>query len=264
MKKAGTILPPVLTVLGLALAVQALSDLGILQGFVLPAPGAVLAALWQGRAELAPHAASTFLLSLLGFLLSLLVALVLAVAMDRLPIFHRAVYPLVVGSQTIPILVLAPVIILLFGFGFLPRLVVVVLVCFFPVCISLSEAFRAFDPDWHRLLRSMGARPLAVLFHGKLPAALPAFFAGTRVSATYCVMAAVLAEWMGADRGLGAYMMRVRRSYAYDRMFAAILLIVVESLLFFALSAWIQRVSLPWKEKGVLTDAPSASEPSSS
>ena len=168
--------------------------------------------------------------------------------MDRIRIFKEIFYPIVIASQTIPIMVITPVIILLMGFGLAPRLVVITLVCFFPVAINLYDGFQSADTDMIFLMKSMKASQWQIFRHVRFPSAVPSFFSGIRICATYCVMAAVIAEWQGADKGLGVYLLRVRRSYYYDRMFAAILLIVVLSILFYLVAYLAERRALRWRK----------------
>jgi ABC-type nitrate/sulfonate/bicarbonate transport system permease component len=134
----------------------------------------------------------------------------------------------------------------MFGYGILPRLAVVVLVCFFPVSINLLQGFSAVDQDQIRLMRTLGANRAKILWHVKFPSGLLHLFSGIRIAATYCVMAAVLAEWSGGGTGLGIYMLRTKRSYAFDRMFASIILIVCLSLLLYYFVLVVERLATPW------------------
>lgn len=226
---------------------EILSGLGYIKGFILPAPSAVILSLVKNFDEMVVHIKETLRVGLIGFGISIAVAFVIAVAMDRIPAIKRTVYPLLIASQTIPIMVITPVIILLIGFGILPKILVVVLVCFFPVCISLYDGLNKADSDMLMLMKSMNASKMQSLKHVKLPAAMPSFFSGIRISATYCIMATVIAEWQGSNTGLGIYMMRLKRSYLYERMFAAILLIVLLSLLFFITASIIEKKVVRWK-----------------
>lgn len=228
--------------------IEILSYTGHVKNFILPAPSAVFAALFINFREILPHLTETAYICTAGLALSIAFAFLIALTMDRIRIIKEIIYPLIIASQTIPIMVITPVIILLMGFGLAPRLIVVVLVCFFPVTISLYDGFQSTDPDMILLMKSLKATNWQILRHVKLPSAVPAFFSGVRISATYCVMAAVIAEWQGANRGLGVYLLRVRRSYYYDRMFAAILLIVVLSVMFFLIAHFAERKALKWRK----------------
>jgi ABC-type nitrate/sulfonate/bicarbonate transport system permease component len=234
-------LPATTLVLLLAMGIEWLVRTGTIKGFILPAPSAVLVSLWMNFSEMVPHLWETFWVSAVGFLCSILVAMGVAVLMDGIPWVKKTIYPLLVSSQTIPIMVITPVIILLLGYGLAPRFLVVILVCFFPIVISLYDGLQSVDPDMILLMKSMGAGGKDIFRHVKFPASMPSFFSGIRISATYCIMAAVIAEWQGSNTGLGIYMIRVKRSYDYEKMFAAILLIVLLSLLYFLSSHLSER-----------------------
>lgn len=248
-KKAVPYVPALALLVFLALLIEFLVRLGKIKGFILPAPSMVLSALWTNFSEMAPHLWETFWVCLVGFLCSILVAAVVAVLMDGIGLFKKTVYPILIASQAIPVMVITPIILLLLGYGLAPKFLVVILVCFFPISISLYDGLQSVDPDMILLMKSMGAGRKAVFRHVKMPASLPSFFSGIRISATYCIMATVIAEWQGSNTGLGIYMMRVKRSYDYDKMFAAILLIVLLSLLFFLAAQIVEKKAVRWKPK---------------
>ncbi|MGI6605217.1 MAG: ABC transporter permease [bacterium] len=193
------------------------------------------------------HAYVTLFEALLGFLVSVALAFVLAVAMDSLPLLGRALYPLLVTTQTIPIISVAPLFLIWFGYGLLPKVLVVVLVCFFPVAVSLLQGLTAVDPDLIDLLRSMGASKVMVLRLIKLPAALPSLFSGLKIAATYSIMGAVIGEWLGAQAGLGYYMTLAQRSFLTARVFATILIITVLSLGVFKVIEVLEGLLIPWR-----------------
>ena len=246
---ARRILPPLLLILFVAVGFQLLSDTGLIHHYVLPSPSQVARSLVQDFPVMGDHLVHTLRVASLGFLLSALTGAVSALLMDRFKLLSDTVYPLVVISQTIPTLVITPVIVLIFGYGDWARLFVVILVCFFPVTVSLMQGLRSVDRDLLRMMETMGASRMATLRHVKIPASLPAFFAGIRISSTYCVMAAVLAEWAGGGEGIGIYMLRTKRSFRYDAMFASILWIVVLSLVFYLLAVLLEYFALPWRDK---------------
>ncbi len=242
-------LPPFLLILFLIAILQILSDAGIIRHFVLPAPSQVAVSLVRDFPLLRPHIRHTLWIALGGFGLSTAIGILFALLMDRFTLLSDTFYPLIVISQTIPTLVITPVIVLIFGYGDFARLFVVILVCFFPVTISSLQGLRDVDPDLIRLLRTMGASRTAILRQVKIPASLPSFFAGLRISSTYCVMAAVLAEWAGGGDGLGIYMLRTKRSFRFDAMFASILWIIALSLLFYLSAKLLEDLALPWRKK---------------
>ena len=155
--------------------------------------------------------------------------------MDRVPVIRRAVAPLLVGSQTIPIIAIAPLVVVWFGFGFLPKILVVVLVTFFPVTVALLDGFASTPDDRTELMRSMGASDDQVFRKLRWPTGLPSLFTGLRIAATYAVVAAVIAEYVGATEGLGIWMQLSQRSFRTDLVFAAILLTAVLSIALVAL-----------------------------
>lgn len=242
--------PPVLLILFLLALLQILSDSGLIRHYVLPAPSHVALALVRERAVLLAQAVQTLKVALAGFLFSSFLGLIFALAMDRFKWLSDALYPLIVISQTLPTLVITPVIVLIFGYNDWARLLVVVLVCFFPVTINSLAGLKSADPDLLRMMQSMEAGRGQILRHVKLPASLPSFFSGLRISATYCVMAAVLAEWAGGGEGLGIFMLRSKRSFRFDLMFASVIWIVVLSLLFYFLAVLLERLAIPWRREG--------------
>ena len=153
------------------------------------------------------------------------------------------------ASQTIPTIAIAPLLVLWMGFGVEPKITLVVLTTFFPIAVGLLDGFKSVDPDAVSLLRSMGAKRGQVFRHVKFPAALPYFFAGLRISASYAVVGAVISEWLGGFEGLGVYMTRMRKAYAFDRMFAVIILVVIVSLLLMRLVTLLRAAAMPWLRK---------------
>jgi ABC-type nitrate/sulfonate/bicarbonate transport system permease component len=217
-------------------------------GRILPPPLEIVKTFINQFTVMLPHALITLNEAAIGFIASILLGLLLAVLMDAFEPVHSALYPLILVSQTIPLIALAPLFLLWFGFGQLPKILIVVLVCFFPVLVSLLDGLKSVDPDMLNLLKSMGAGRILIFRLVKLPGAMMSFFSGLRIAATYSIMGAVIAEWVGGIEGLGVYMIRVKNSFAYDRMFAAILLIVVLSMALFGLISIIQDILMPWSK----------------
>lgn len=246
-KKIVPVLPALTLIFLIAIFIELFVRIGKIKGFILPAPSSVLESLWVNFDEMAPHMWETFWVCGIGLVCSIIVAVGVAFLMDGIKLIKKTIYPLLIASQTIPIMVITPIIILLLGYGLAPRFLVVVLVCFFPVCISLYDGLQSVDPDMIMLMNSMGANKKEILKHVKFPASMPSLFSGIRISATYCIMATVIAEWQGSNTGLGIYMIRVKRSYDYDRMFAAIILIVLLSLFFFFVAQYAEKKAIRWK-----------------
>jgi len=217
-----------------------------MQPWFLPPPSRVFTALVEMLPLLLKHASYTVLAALTGLTMAVLVALVLAVVMAWSPRIRQGVYPLLVFSQTIPIITIAPLLVIWFGFGILPKVVVVTLVCFFPVAVSMVEGMQSADADMVKLLKVMGASRWQTIRLILIPAALPSFFAGLKIAGTYAMMGAVIGEWLGASNGLGVFMTRASHAYKADSVFAAIIIISLISLLLFALIELISRLTIPW------------------
>ena len=214
--------------------------------FVLPAPTQVLGALWDFRVEAVRHAVPTLVETVVGFSLSIAGATAVAVALDRVGWARRAVEPLLVGSQTIPIVAIAPLIVVWFGFGLMPKVLVVVLVTFFPITIALLDGFASTSAEATELMRSFGASAGQTFRKVRWPSGQPAFFTGLRISATYGVVAAVIGEYVGATDGLGIWMQLSQRSFRTDLVFAAILLTAVLSVGLYCVVVLAERAAIPW------------------
>ncbi|MEU3010346.1 ABC transporter permease [Nocardia asteroides] len=213
---------------------------------VLPSPLRVVQQGWAHRAEIGTHAAATLQVTLVGFAVSLVVAWTLAVIVDFSPWLRRALVPLFVASQTVPIVAIAPLMIIWFGFGLLPKVLVVALVTFFPMAVGLIEGFAAADRDAGALLRSMGASRLQEFRYVRLPSALPRFFTALRIGITYAVVGAVFAEYVGASVGLGIYMSLQKNSFRTDLVLAAVLVTALLSITLYLSTFAIERLVAPW------------------
>jgi ABC-type nitrate/sulfonate/bicarbonate transport system permease component len=213
---------------------------------VLPPPSRVLVALWEFRDDALRHLVPTVIETVVGFAISIVSATAVAISLDRVAWIRAAVEPLLVGSQTIPIIAIAPLLVVWFGFGLLPKVLVVVLVTFFPITVALLDGFASTPADRTELMRSMGASDDEVFRKLRWPTGLPGLFTGLKISATYAVVAAVIAEYVGATEGLGIWMQLSQRSFRTDLVFAAILLTAVLSIGLVALVTLIERAVIPW------------------
>ena len=227
---------------------EAVCRLGLVAEFMLPSPGKVLNAFISEFPALLGHSRTTLLEAAAGLGISVLAALVFAVLMDRFEFLYKAGYPLAVLTQTIPTVAIAPLLVLWFGYGMAPKIILIFVACFFPMLIALLGGFQAADPGVLRLYRSMNAGYLRILWDVKLPYAMDSFFSGLRISVSYSVVGAVISEWLGGNGGLGVYMTRVRKSFAFDKMFAVIILTSVVSLVLIKLVDIIQVAAMPWKK----------------
>ena len=215
--------------------------------FLLPAPWQVLQAAQKDAVLLWGHMLVSLQEAFLGLALSITAAFVLAILMDRFAWLEEMTLPLLTLSQTIPVIALAPLLVLWFGYGLFPKIILIFLVCFFPLAVGLLAAFKEVDRDILRLMTSMGASYWQSLWHVKLPAALPAFFTGLRIAVSYAIIGAVIAEWLGGDSGLGVYMTRVRKSYSFDSMFAVIIIVSFISLALIWLVEFLEKKAMPWQ-----------------
>lgn len=184
--------------------------------------------------------------TVVGFGASVVLALSAAVLMDLAPPVRRALYPLLVGSQALPILVVAPILVLWFGFGLLPKAIVIVLLTFFPMVVGLLDGFASVTPEAADLLRTYGATRRQALVKLRFPAALPSFFTGLRIAVTYAVLGAVYAEYVGAFDGLGIWILTSQKSFRIDLVFGAVLIVLVLSVTLFAIVGLLERALVPW------------------
>ena len=218
---------------------------GAVPSYMLPSPVDVARAFVNDFSNLMYHAGTTLQEAAYGLVIGAVLAFAIGTVMDRFLILDRAFSPLLEISQTLPTIAIAPLLVLWMGFGMAPKITLVVITTFFPIAVGLLEGYRSVDPDAVDLLRAMGANRRQIFRHVKFPASLPYFFSGLKISASYAIVGAVIAEWLGGFEGLGVYMTRVKKAYAFDRMFAVIILIVVIRLLM-GLVDLIRRAAMPY------------------
>lgn len=242
-------LAPVTSVITVILLWLVLSEGEIVPAYMLPSPVEVVKAFFSDIEILFTHALVTVQEALYGLLMGTAIGFVIAVLMDRFDFLYKAFYPILVISQTIPTIAIAPLLVLWMGFSMAPKITLVVLTTFFPVTVSLLDGFKSADRDEINLVRSMGGSRLQVFRHVKLPAAAEQFFSGLKVSASYSVVGAVISEWLGGFEGLGVYMTRVKKAYAFDKMFAVIILISALSLLLMAVINVMRNYVLRYKKR---------------
>ena len=228
---------------------QAVSMAELVPSFMLPSPVQVVKALISDFPLLLSHAGVTLLETFIGLIIGIVVGFGLAVLMDRFSILRHAFYPLVVLTQTIPTVAIAPLLVLWFGYEMLPKVILIVLVVFFPIAVNMLDGFQSADKDTISLLRSMGAGDRQIFRYAKFPAALGEFFASLKISVSYAVVSAVISEWLGGFNGLGVYMTRVKKAYSFDKMFAVIFLISALSLILMWLVKILQKKCMPWDNK---------------
>jgi ABC-type nitrate/sulfonate/bicarbonate transport system permease component len=249
LRSIGNKIAPIVFILILLIIWEFIVNVGGIEKYILPAPTDVIKVLIKDFRTMIPHISATLYEGMVGFLIAIVLSIILAVIMDMVPLIKRALYPVLVISQTIPTVALAPLFIIWFGFGALPKIIVVVIVCFFPIVISIVDGLEGVDKDLINHFKLMGASKLNVFLHLKLPYGMINFFSGMRIAATYSIMGAVIGEWLGGDKGLGVYMTRARSAYALDKMFASIVIIVAISMGIFLLVSFMEKVFTPWNDK---------------
>ena len=240
------LIPPFLLIVFVVLVWQTFAIRSGLSAFLLPSPIQVLQAGWETREVLGSAITTTMLETMIGLTIATILGVLIAAAIDLSSVVRRALYPILVASQTVQILAIAPLLIIWFGFGMLPKVLIVVLICFFPLAVNTADGLASADPDYVSLLRAMGADRKQVWRLVRFPAALPAFFTGLRIAVTYSVVGATIGEWVGGSEGLGLYMLRSKNALATDQVFVGIVLTSMLSIALFLLVYVIERALLPW------------------
>ena len=238
---------------GLLVIWQLATDLKLVEGYMLPSPVSVVKAFIAEFPLLMENTAVTLGEAFLGLMFGVALGFVMAVLMDRFERVYQAFYPLMVLTQTIPAVAIAPLLVLWFGYEMAPKVILIVITTFFPIAVGLLDGFRSADRDAVNLLRSMGAGRFQIFCYIKFPGALGRFFSGLRISASYAVVGAVISEWLGGFSGLGVYMTRVKKAYSFDKMFAVIFLISAISLVLMWGVDLLQKKCMPW-ERGEKND----------
>jgi putative hydroxymethylpyrimidine transport system permease protein len=233
------------------LAWQGLASLESVDDLTLASPVETFEALRDDWGLLMDNAGVTLVEVVLGLALSAVAGGLFAIGMHLVRPLRDAAYPLLVGSQAIPIVVLAPLFVLAFGYGIGPKLAIVALICFFPITVNLLDGLRSAPPELLKLMRSMGASRLRTLRTVELPNALPSLFSGLKIAATVSVIGAVFGEWAGADKGLGRLVLLGNNQLETPRVYAGIVILTAMAVGLFALVAAAERVAIPWNRKDV-------------
>ncbi|HEY8083883.1 MAG TPA: ABC transporter permease [Solirubrobacterales bacterium] len=218
-----------------------------LEPYLVPSPSEVATSLWDSRSLLAENAWVTLQEMLFGLCIGLIVGVSFAVAMHLSSGVREATYPLLVISQTIPIVVIAPILVLWLGYGIWPKLVVVALICFFPVAVNTLDGLRSVDRETTKMMRTLDASRGQILWRVEAPGALPYFFSGARIAATIAPIGAVFGEWVGADSGLGHLILQDNAQLETARVFAATAVLSAIALSLFGLLALAERRIVTWR-----------------
>jgi putative hydroxymethylpyrimidine transport system permease protein len=222
---------------------------GWFEDYLLPAPSEVARALVDDRRLLLEDAWVTAQEVLLGFGLALAVGVAIAVALHLSTLARRAVYPLVIASQAVPVVVIAPILVIWFGFGMTPKLIVIALICFFPIVVNTLDGLRAVDPAQVKMMRTLGAGRWALLRRLELPAALPYLFSGAKVAVAVAVIGAVFGELVGSDAGLGHAIQVGMAQLLTARVFAAVVILSAMAIALFGLVSLAERRAVPWARR---------------
>ncbi|HEV7252057.1 MAG TPA: ABC transporter permease [Mesorhizobium sp.] len=247
MAQAG---PALLAVGMLILAWQLYAQFSGIQPTTLPSPSRVVAQAVLHRGALLENAIPTIRATLLGFACSLSAAFIFSILIDFHRPLRRALFPVFIISQTLPLVAIAPLVVLWFGFGLTPKIMLVALVTFFPMLVALVQGYESTEAEIEVLLRSMGASRQRVFVSARLPSALPYFFAGLRISITYAVVGAIFAEYAGAAKGLGIYILNAKNNFRPDLVLAAVGVSAALTLILFGATVLIQRLAMPWERAG--------------
>ena len=215
--------------------------------YLFPAPSAVAASLGNDSSLLARATLVTSREIVLGYLLAVAGALAIAVVLHFSAALRRALLPILVLSQTVPTVLLAPILAILLGYGIGPKLAVVAVVCFFPIVVITVDGLRATDPELVRMMRTLRADRLAIFRRVEFPGTLPAIFSGARVAATYAAVGAVFGEWAGSSSGLGFVILQAQPALDTARIFAAVLVLSAVALALYALVTLAERLLVPWE-----------------
>jgi putative hydroxymethylpyrimidine transport system permease protein len=226
---------------------QGVASLPGIDNLTLASPVETWHSLVHDRGLLFSEAGTTAVEIVLGLAISIVMGVVIAVAMHLVGWLRDAAYPLLLASQAIPIVVLAPLFILAFGYGIGPKLAIIALICFFPIVVVMLDGLRSVDPDLLKLMRLLGASRLTRLWKAELPASLPFLFSGLRLAAVFSVIGAVFGEWAGADRGLGRLVLLANNQLQTARVYAGIVLLTGMAILLFAFVSVVERVAIPWR-----------------
>jgi NitT/TauT family transport system permease protein/putative hydroxymethylpyrimidine transport system permease protein len=224
-----------------------LADALSIEPFLVPAPNEVAQALWEDRELLAENGWVTLQEILLGFLCALGVGVAFAVLLHLSPTLRRAFYPLIVASQTVPIVVVAPILVIWFGFGIGPKLAIIALICFFPITVNTLDGLRSVDPDAVKMMRTLDAGRVQIFRHLEAPTALPYLFSGAKVAVAVAVIGAVFGEWSGSSEGLGFLIQTENRGLETARIFAAVFVLSAIAISLFALLALLERRFVRWR-----------------
>lgn len=240
---------PVLVILALLAVWEGAVQIADIPLYVLPAPSDTLAAFAEELSNLLFHAGVTVMEALAGMGISFVVGIVMGILIDAMPTFKRCIYPILVVTQTVPTIVLAPIFIIYLGFGYAPKILTVVLMCFFPIVVSFSDGLGQMDQGYLNLVKTYGGSRIQLYRIVKIPSAMISLLSGLKVAATYSISGAVVGEWIASQSGLGYYLIRAKNSYMLDDVFACVLMIILLSLMMNGLVKAFSWAALPMERR---------------
>lgn len=248
--RIGALAAPALVLIAFIVAWQVVPPALAVEEYILPTPSEIAGQMVDDWSLLQPALLTTLREVLLGFALAFVVAMVLGFAVAHSRVINRAVYPLLVASQTVPVIAIAPVFIIWFGYGLAPKVVITALICFFPLTVNTVAGYASVDPDARMLFRAYGAGRLTTFRLLSLPSALPSIFAGVKISVTLSVIGATIGEWVGSDAGLGYVILQASSQIITARVFAAIVLLSLMGIALFVAASLVERLVLRWRHAG--------------
>lgn len=246
-------LPPILLIVALfglwqvAAASGFMADQLNLEDFLVPSPSQIFDVLWQDRDLIAENAWVTLIEIVAGFFVALVVGLFAAALLSTSDLIRRTSYPVIVASQTIPIIVIAPVLVVWFGYGIGPKLAIIALICFFPITVNTLDGLRSVDPDSVKMMRTLYASRLQIFRRIEIPTAMPYAFSGAKIAVAVAVIGAVFGEWAGSEKGLGHLMLQDNAQLMTDRLFASVFVLSAIAIVLFALISLLERRVLRWR-----------------
>ncbi len=239
-------LPPLLVMLAILGAWEGYVRLFDVQNWLLPPPSAIGSAIIDDFGLLSRHSWVTLEEVLIGFGLAVSSGVLLGVSIAMSRTVERSIYPFVIASQTIPIIVIAPLLLIWVGYGLTPKIIVVGLIAFFPMVVNTVDGLRSVDPDTINLMRTLGANRFQILAKAQMPSAMPFLFSGARVAIAVSVIGAVIGEWVGSSEGLGYLMIRSKPQFLTERVFASIAILSAMGIGLFILVGVVERLAIPW------------------
>lgn len=241
--------PPAIVLTALLACWQTASSLGLFQQWLLPSPISIVQEAIRIWPRLMTHTEATVQLTLLGFAGGSAVGFVLAALLHLIPGVRAAVYPLLVLSQNVPVIAIAPILTMLLGWGLLPKALLVIMVCFFPITVAMLSGLMNTDAQLRNYLQMIGIRKWQLFWRLELPHAVVHLFSGLKIAASYSVLSAVVAEWLGTNKGLGSFMLISSKGFMPERVFAAVIIIVALSLTLFGLVTLAERLVIRWRSE---------------